>query len=158
MLKQTYYEDVEVNGEIPVLEKIATTRMLVQWAGASGDFNPLHYEEDFAKTQGTGAPIVHGALKRAWLGQLVTNLIGDEGMLCQLSCQYRGMDYPRKMKTMKEPHDGETWLCKGKVTKKYVDGGKHYVECEIWVENGKGSRTTPGSAVVILPSRNSQLT
>ncbi len=35
--------------EIPPLAKIATTRMLVQWAGASCDFNPLHYEDDFAK-------------------------------------------------------------------------------------------------------------
>ena len=110
MAKQIYYEDLSVNGEIPTVQKIATTRMLVQWAGASGDFNPLHYEDDFAKATGTGSPIVHGALKRAWLGQLVTNLVGDEGMVRKLSCQYRGMDYPRKMKTMKDPQDGETWL------------------------------------------------
>ena len=153
MSRQTYYEDLEVGSQIPTLKKVATTRMLVQWAGASGDFNPLHYEDDFAKATGTGSPIVHGALKRAWLGHLMTDLIGDGGTLCKLSCQYRGMDYPRKMKTMREPQDGETWLCKGRVTKKYVEGDKHFVECEIWVENGKGVKTTPGSALVILPSR-----
>lgn len=154
MTHHAYYEDFEVNSEIPTLKKIATTRMLVQWAGATGDFNPLHYEEDFAKAQGAGAPIVHGALKRAWLGQLITNLIGDEGVLCKLSCQYRGMDYPRKMKTMKGATDGETWLCKGRVKNKYVENDKHFMECEIWVENGKGVKTTPGSALVTLPSRN----
>jgi hypothetical protein len=153
MAKQIYYEDVEVDTEIAPLAKIATTRMLVQWAGASGDFNPLHYDEDFAKAMGVGAPIVHGALKRAWLGHLMTDWIGEEGKLKKLSCQYRGMDYPRKMMTMEEPHDGETWWCKGKVTKKYEEGNEHLVECEIWVENGKGEKTTPGSALVALPVR-----
>lgn len=153
MAKQLYYEDVEVGTEVTPVSKIATTRMLVQWAGASGDFNPLHYEADFAKAQSVEQPIVHGALKRAWLGQLMTDWIGDEGELKKLSCQYRAMDWPRKMKTMTEPHDGETWWCKGKVTKKYVQADKHFVECEIWVENGKAEKTTQGSSLVILPSR-----
>ena len=153
MAKQLYYENVEVGSEVTALPKVATTRMLVQWAGASGDFNPLHYEADFAKAQAVESPIVHGALKRAWLGQLMTNWIGDQGELKKLSCQYRAMDWPRKMKTMTEPHGGETWWCKGKVTKKYVENDKHFVECEIWVENGKAEKTTQGSALVILPSR-----
>ena len=153
MVKQLYYEDVEVGTEITPLAKIATSRKLVQWAGASGDFNPVHYEDDFAKATGVGSPVVHGALKRAWLGHLLTDWIGEEGMLKKFSCQYRGMDYPRKMKTMEEPHDGEIWRCKGRVTKKYDEGGEHLVECEIWVENGKGEKTTPGAALVALPSR-----
>ncbi len=153
MAKQLYYEDVEVGMEITPLAKIATTRMLVQWAGASGDFNPLHYDDEFAKNMGVGAPIVHGALKRAWLGQLMTDWIGEEGVLKRLSCQYRAMDYPRKMKTTAEPQPGETWWCKGKVVKKYEENGEFLVECQIWVENGKGEITTPGSALVSLPSR-----
>ena len=154
MTKQIYYEDIEVGSEVVPLAKIATTRMLVQWTGASGDFNPLHYEADFAKAQGVGDPIVQGALKRAWLGQLMTDWIGDQGELKKLSCQYRAVDYPRKMKTMTEPHEGETWWCKGKVTRKSFQDSKHFVECEIWVENGKGEKTTLGSAVVILPGRS----
>lgn len=156
MAKQLYYEDVDVGTEVSPLAKIATTRMLVQWAGASGDRNPLHYDDDFAKAQGISAPIVHGALKRAWLGQLMTDWIGEQGVLRKLSCQYRGMDYPRKMKTMEEPHEGETWWCKGEVPKKYVEGGEHFVECEIWVENGKGEKTTPGVALVMLPGREAK--
>ena len=153
MAKQLYYEDVEVGADITPLVKIATTRMLVQWAGASGDFNPLHYEDDFAKTIGVGAPIVHGVLKRAWLGHLMTDWIGKQGVLKKLSCQYRGMDYPRKMKTIEEAKDGETWWCKGKVAKKYEADDEYLVECAIWVENGKGEKTTPGGALVALPSR-----
>ena len=151
MNKQLYYEDVETGMEVQALAKVATTRMLVQWAGASGDFNPLHYEDDFAEAQGVGSPIVHGALKRAWLGQLMTDWIGELGELKKLSCEYRGMDWPRKMKSMDEPQEGETWRCKGKVIKKHL-GDSNLVECEIWVENGKGERTTIGSALVSLPT------
>lgn len=151
--KQLYYEDVEVGSEVTPLAKVATTQMLVKWAGSSGDFNPLHYEDSFAASMMVGSPIVHGALKRAWLGHLMTDWIGEEGTLKKLSCQYRAMDYPRKMKTMTESHEGETWWCKGKVTGKRVEDGEHIVECNIWVENGKGEKTTPGSAVVVLPPK-----
>ena len=152
MSKQIYYEDVEVGNEI-VSPKIATTKMLVQWACAASDFNPLHYEEDYAKNMGVGHPIVHGALKRAWLVNMMTDWIGEMGRLKKLSCRYRGMDYPRKMKTFNDPHDGEIWWCKGKVTKKFTEGDEHLVECEIWVENGKGVQTTLGNATAVLPSK-----
>jgi acyl dehydratase len=151
--KQIYYEDVKVGDEVPTLEKISTTQMAVRWAGASGDFNPLHYDENFAATQGTGGIITHGALKRAWLVQLMTDWIGDKGRVKKFSCQYRGMDYPRKMANMGAPVEGETWLCKGTVTNKKVEDGEHLVECDIWVQNGKGEKTTPGSATVILPAK-----
>ncbi|MDG7041825.1 MAG: hypothetical protein JRN22_02100 [Nitrososphaerota archaeon] len=153
MSNQIYWEDLEVGNEMPPLPKIATSLMLVKWAGASGDFNPHHYETEFAMTQGTGGVIVHGLLKHAWLIQFVTNWMGDEGTLKKFSCQYRGLDFPRKMKTMNEPVDGETWYCKGKIVKKYADGDDNCVDLEIGLENGKGQVTTPGTATVALPSR-----
>jgi hypothetical protein len=54
---------------------------------------------------------------------------------------------------MNEPVEGETWNCKGKVVKKYVDEDQHCVDLEIGVENGKGQVTTPGTATVALPSK-----
>ena len=153
MSKQLYWEDVKVDSEVTTLPKVATSQMLVKWAGASGDLNPLHYENAFAASSGVGKPIIHGALKRQWLIQLMTDWIGEEGTLKKFSCQYRAMDYPRAMKTMTEAEEGETWQCKGKVTKKYVENGEHYVDCNIWVENGKGEVTTQGKATVVLPPR-----
>lgn len=152
--KQIYWEEVEVGSTIPPLPKIATSQMLVKWAGASGDFNPLHYEFPFAEAQGVGRPIVHGQLKRAWLVQMLTNWIGEEGWLKEFSCQFRAMDYPVLMKSLSEPkEDRVTHWCKGKVTNKYVEGDAYYVECEVWVENEKGEITTPGKAKVILPAK-----
>jgi len=154
MAKQIYFEDVNVNDELPPLPKIATTRMLVKWAGASGDFNPLHYDAAFAAAIGVGSPIIHGALKRQWLVQLMTDWAGEQGTLKKFSCSYRAMDWPRKMATPFTPEDGDTWQCKGKVTKKYSEGEQHLVDCEIWIENGKGEITTPGTATIMLPGRS----
>jgi len=153
MAEQLFWEDIKEGMELTPVAKVATSQMLVKWAGASGDFNPLHYEDAFAAGQGVGKPIVHGQLKRAWLVHLVTSWMGDEGTLKKFSCQFRGMDWPRPMKDLSEPLEGDTWGCKGTVTKKYTADGEHLVDCDIWVENAKGEKTTPGSATIALPSR-----
>jgi hypothetical protein len=125
-----------------------------KWAGAIGAFNPLMYEDDFARSQGMKGPIMQGQLKLAWLVQMVTKWMGMEGRLKKIGCEYRGIDYPRRMKTMNEPEDGETWLCKGKVIDKYTEEDDHCLVLEIGVENGSGKVTAPGNAVVVLPSRD----
>lgn len=142
MAEQTYFEDVEVGAEIGPLEKNPTTQQLVRYAGASGDFYQIHYDKDFALGNGLPGVILHGALKNAFLGQLMTDFAGEHGWLRKLSVQYRGMDQP-----------GAKVVARGKVSKKQIEGGDHIVECEIWLENAKGERTTPGRATVILPSR-----
>jgi acyl dehydratase len=141
--KQFYYEDVEVGLELPSLKKDPSTQQLVKYAGASGDFYQIHYDKDFALKNHLPGVILHGALKNAFLGQLMTDFAGELGWLRKLSVQYRGMDQP-----------GTPVTCKGKVIKKYIDGGNHLVDCEIWLENAQGEKTTPGSATVILPSRH----
>ncbi|MFH2011837.1 MAG: MaoC/PaaZ C-terminal domain-containing protein [Pseudomonadota bacterium] len=149
-----FWEDVEVGAEIPSLPKTATTQMLVKWAAASGDFNPLHYESTFAESQGVGRCIVHGQLKRAWLVNMLTDWIGDDGFLRKLSCQFRAMDYPVMMKTIIEPVDTKpTHWCKGIVTNKGVENEEHFIECDIWVENDKGEKSTPGKATIILNTK-----
>jgi len=145
-MAQLYYEDVQEDAEIPTLEKLPTTRTLVMWAGASGDFFELHYDKDFANAMGFPKVLVHGRLEAAFLSQMLTDWIGDKGEVRRLSVQYRGNAFP-----------GDKLLCKGKVTKKYVEGGENLVECEIWVENPEGRRITPGTAVVALPRKRSQI-
>ena len=142
MANELFYEDVEIGTEIPSLVKQPTTQQLVRWAGASGDFYQIHYDKDFAISTGLGGVIIHGALKSAWLGQLLDDWIGDSGTIKKYGCSYRGQDVPE-----------DTITCKGKVVKKYVEGDEHCVECEIWAENSKGEKTTPGTAVVVLSSK-----
>ena len=141
MAEQLFYEDIEVGSEVPPLVKHPTTRQLVQWAGASGDYYEIHYDKDFAQANGLPGVIMHGWLSLSFLGQLIIDWIGEHGTLMKLSCSHRGMLFP-----------GEDIVYRGKVTKKYVEDGEHSVDCDIWVENGEGQVTTPGRATVILPS------
>lgn len=141
-MAQVYYEDVQVGQELPRLVKHPTTQQLVKWAGASGDFYQIHYDKDFA--QGTGLPgvIVHGWLSFSFVAQMVTDWMGEGATLKKIGVNYRGMNVP-----------GEDIICRGKLIKKEVKGGEHLIECEVWAENPKGEVTTPGTAVVALPSR-----
>jgi acyl dehydratase len=143
MSEQIYFEDVTEGMELPTLQKDPTTQQLVRYAGASGDYYQIHYDLEFARSNGLPNVILHGALKSAFLGQLITDWVGEHGRLARLSVQYRGMDVP-----------GTPIFAKGVVTKKHVESGDHLVECDIWLENADGDRTTPGSAVASLPSRD----
>jgi acyl dehydratase len=142
MADQVYYEDVNVGDEIPKLVKNCTTQQLVMWAAGSGDMYPIHYDKDFAAASGLPSIIVHGALKNAFLGQMLHDWIGEKGRIKKYSCQYRGMDAP-----------GEDIICRGVVTNKAQDGGLNLVELDIWTEKASGEKTSPGKATVVLPSR-----
>ena len=76
--------------------KRPSTRQLVKYAGTSGDFYEVHYDKDFAVEIGLPGLIVHGALKNAYLGQVVTGWMGPQGVLRKLSVRYRGTDRPQR--------------------------------------------------------------
>ena len=142
MADQVYFDDVSEGMELPEVRKDPTTQQLVMYAGASGDYYQIHYDQTSARNNGLPDVILHGALKNAFLGQIMTNWIGEGGTLKKLSVQYRGMDVP-----------GTPAFVKGIVKKTYEKDGENLVECDIWLENHEGQRTTPGSAVVSLPKR-----
>ncbi len=126
---------VEVGQDLPELVKHPTTRQLVQYAGAQGDFYEIHYDQDYARGVGLPGVILHGLLKAAFLGQLVTDWLGDRGTLKTFEVSYRGVDMP-----------AHAYRCRGKVTR--IDGRD--VELEVWGEDEAGKRTTVGAAAVRL--------
>jgi hypothetical protein len=73
---------------------------------------------------------------------VLTNWMGDEGFLWKSSTQIRGLNM-----------QGDTTWCKGNVVRKYRDNGRHCVDIDCWCENQRGEVTIPGTATVILPSR-----
>ena len=142
MPQTPYWEDVEVGHELPAVVKRPSTRQLVKYAGASGDFYEVHYDKDFAVDIGLPGIIVHGALKNAYLAQVVTDWMGPDGALRKLSVRYRGTDVP-----------DDDLTCSGRVTKVYEQDGAHLVDCALTLENSGGEQTTTGMATVQLPSR-----
>ena len=87
MAEQIYFEDVEEGSEIPTLRKDPTTQQLVKYAGASGDYYQNHYDKGLALNNNLPDVILHGALKNAFLGQLMTDFAGLGGELKKLSVQ-----------------------------------------------------------------------
>ncbi len=136
-----YFEDVEEGAELPPLVKRPTTRQLVKWAGAIGDYAEIHYDLREAHAAKLDDVVVHGALKSAFLGQLVTDWIGPKGTILNLAASFRGMDAP-----------GHTLTCKGRVSSKTAAAGQGTVQCELWIEDEEGKVTTTGNAVIVLPS------
>ncbi len=141
-MSQVYFEDVNEGDEIPNLKKNCSTQQLVLWAAGSGDFYQIHYDKDFAQTTGLKDIIVHGALKNAFLGQLLHDWAGAQGTVKKFGCDYRGMDDAK-----------QEINCRGVITKMYQENGENIVELDIWTENPDGKKTTPGTGVVTLPSR-----
>ena len=118
---------LEVGQQLPELVKEPTTRQLVQYAGAQGDFYEIHYDQEYARSVALPGVILHGLLKAAFLGQLVTDWLGEGGRLVTFEVSYRGIDMP-----------GHPYRCRGRITK--LDGGD--VEVEVWGEDESGKRTT----------------
>ena len=137
-----FWEDVEVGHELPAIVKRPSTRRLAMYAGASGDFYEVHYDKDFAVDIGLSGVIVHGALKNAYLAQVVTDWMGPDGVLRKIAVRYRGTDVP-----------GDELTCSGRVTKVYERDGERLVDCALTLENSGGEQTTTGTATVQLPSR-----
>ena len=92
MAEQIYFEDVEEGDSIPSLEKNPTSQQLVYWAAGSGDFYQIHYDTKYAQDTGLPNIIVHGALKHAFLGELLWRFASPEGQVKRVQCSYRGMD------------------------------------------------------------------
>ena len=135
------WAEVSEGAEIGPFIKHTTTQDLVKYAGASRDFYEIHYDQDFALSVGLPGVIVHGALKAAYLGKLMTDWLGDPGALRSLQCQHRGMDFP-----------SESVICKGRVARTYMEDGQKLADCDIWIENTRGRTTVPGQATVSIPS------
>lgn len=143
--KPPFYEDVNQGDELPRITKGPITRThLVKYAGASGDFNPLHHDEIFAQQAGMPSVFAHGMLSMGYLGQVVTDWAGNEAIK-RLYTRFVAITWP-----------GDVITCKGRIARKYQEKEKNYAECELWAENQKGERTVAGLAVVALPSKEKQ--
>jgi acyl dehydratase len=140
MARQIYFDDVAEGTELPGLTKHPVPRQMVKWAGASGDYFEIHYDKDFARRQGLPDIIVPGDLTAAFLVQLTTDWMGELAAFKKIRTTNLAMLFP-----------DEDVICKGKVSKKYVQGDDHLVECEVWAENPRGEKCVVGSTLVVLP-------
>ncbi|GAB2938371.1 MaoC family dehydratase [Nonomuraea fastidiosa] len=85
------YDEVEVGQEIPAVDYRVRRLDLVMYAGASGDFNQIHWNERFAKKVGLPDVIAHGMYTMAQAGRFVTDWVGDPGAVVDFGVRFSSM-------------------------------------------------------------------
>ena len=116
-----------------MIEKVEKA-MFVRYAGASGDFNPIHWSEDFAKSAGYETVFAQGMFTAGVLGTFLTNWVGEENVR-RFRTRFVGQVWP-----------GEQISCKATVT----SVGEGSAEIALLVENEKGEKKIDGDATVAL--------
>lgn len=141
MAEQLHFEDVNVGDEAPPISHELTRTDLVRYAGASGDFNPMHHDE--IKAQAAGLPSVfgHGMFSMGLLGRAITDYVGLAN-LRRYGVRFTKQTWP-----------GDTLSTKVKVTDKRKDGDDNLVDLEVELVNDDGVAVVTGSATAALPSR-----
>jgi acyl dehydratase len=117
-----------------VVENLSRTQ-IVQYAGASGDYNPLHSDEVYT-TQVAGYPSVfaHGMLTMGLTGKMLTNYVGA-GRLTKFGVRFTNQVWP-----------GDTLTAKATVTELRQEGGQHFVDLTLSTVNQDGKEVVQGSA------------
>ncbi|HYB13020.1 MAG TPA: MaoC/PaaZ C-terminal domain-containing protein [Myxococcota bacterium] len=136
------FQDMRVGLEYEAkLADQLTRTQIVQYAGGSGDFNPIHNDEIFAtKLAGYPSVFAHGMLTMGLTGKLLTDWLGD-GVLRKFSVRF-----------VKQVFPGDTLTGKGIVRELKEEKGDHgLVEIDLVTTNQRGEPVVTGSATAALP-------
>ncbi len=126
--------DVGAVFEEPVVEDLKRTQ-IVQYAGASGDYNPLHTDEVFAtKVAGYPSVFAHGMLTMAMTGRMLTDFVGD-GRLLAFGGRFRSQVWP-----------GDTLVASATVADVRHEDGHHLAELTVRTVNQDGVEVFSGTA------------
>ena len=140
--KVLYFEDIFEGQEAPSLSMPPITRTdIVKYAGASGDFNPIHHDELYAIRAGNDRVFAMGMMSAGFLSHMITDWVGD-GKLRKYRVRFGRQVWP-----------GDTITCKGRITRKYTEGGKNYTEAEVFAENQRAEKVITGTIVAEVPGR-----
>ncbi len=141
--KQRYWEDVKEGDEVPPVTFNLTVQRLVIEAGGNRDFSPLHHNDRIAQAGGAPAMYANNVFIQSWWERTVREYIGLDGKIKKMG--------PYRLRVFNTV--GESVVTKGKVTRKWQEGGDNLVELEIVSEHSKGISVGPGPVLVSLPSR-----
>ena len=130
-------QDLDSGSVLPELRKQQITKLqLVKYAGASGDFNLIHTDDETARAVGLEGVIAHGMLSMAFLGEYLCWLAGPESVR-RLSVRFVEMVRP-----------GDTLTCRGRVKERTTGNAGRRLHLELWAENQPAERVTVGDAEV----------
>jgi len=132
-------QELDRGSVLPDLRKPPITKVqLVKYAGASGDYNLIHTDDETARSVGLEGVIAHGMLSMAFLGDYLCWLAGPESIR-RLSVRFVEMVRP-----------GDTLTCRGRVKEQTTGNAGRQLVLELWAENQRAERVTVGEAEVHL--------
>jgi acyl dehydratase len=132
------YDDVQVGDEAPVISHKLTRTDLVKYAGASGDFNPMHHDEVAAQAAGQPSVFGHGMFSMGLLGTALTDFVGI-GNLTRYQVRFARQTWPDEVLTSKIV-----------VTAKREEGGKKLIDMAVTLSNGDGEDKLVGEATAAV--------
>jgi acyl dehydratase len=132
------FDDVKVGDEAPVLSHKLTRTDLVKYAGASGDFNPMHHDEILAKAAGQPSVVGHGMFSLGLLGSALTDYVGV-GNVQRYQVRFARQTWP-----------DEVLSTRIVVTGKREEDGKKLVELDVTLSNAEGEAKVVGEATADL--------
>lgn len=135
------YDEVEVGTELPPLAVPLQRVNLVMYAGASGDFNPIHWNERIATAVGLPNVIAHGMLTMATAGRVITEWVGDPGAIESYQVRFS------KPVVVPDDDRGAIVTITAVVAEK-LDGGR--VAIDLTATSGEAEVLTQARAVVLL--------
>jgi acyl dehydratase len=139
--QKLFFDDVSQGDAAPEFTQELGRTDLVMYAGASGDFNPMHHDEVAAKEAGLPSVFGHGMFTMGLLGKAITDYVGV------------GTLKTYKVRFTKQTWPGEQLTTHVTVAKKYEADGEHLVDLECEVVNQNGEAKVSGLAVAALPAR-----
>jgi acyl dehydratase len=136
------YDSIEVGAELEPRQYQVTRRDLVRYAGASGDFNVIHWNERIAKSVGLPDVIAHGMLTMALAGRFLTEWAGDPGAVTEYGVRFSSPV------VVPDDDKGATVEVTGVVTGKLDD---RQVTVDVTARSGDTKVLTRAQATVRLP-------
>ena len=131
------FDSVNEGDALPVLAKQEITQLqLIKYAGASGDFNPIHTIPEAARQAGLGGTIAHGMLIMGILGQMISAWAGVKNVI-KFGVSFKAITRP-----------GDVLCAKGTVKRKYEENGKKLIDCAVHVEDARGEVKVEGKVTV----------
>jgi acyl dehydratase len=139
--EKLWFDDVNEGDAAPEVRHELTRTDLVMYAGASGDFNPLHHDDTIAQQRGMPSVFGHGMFSMGLLSRAITDWVGI-GNLRTYGVRFTKQTWP-----------GETLVSTITVTGKRKEDGVNLVDLEVALANADGEVKVAGSASAALPSR-----
>ena len=139
--RKLFFEDVTVGDEAPATSHKLTRTDLVKYAGASGDFNPMHHDEVAAQAAGMPSVFGHGMFSMGLLGSALTDYVGV-GNVTRYQVRFARQTWP-----------DEVLSSKIVITGKREEDGRGLVDLSVTLSNGDGEDKLVGEATAALPSK-----